>query len=84
MNILFAAVALATAQPAPAALVDHSQHSATQHAQHRQGQQAQHQGEHKCCVEVNGKMECRMMKGDGAQHQGEGGQQGHQGHGSSH
>ena len=81
MNILLAAVALATAQAAPAAPVDHSRHSAAQHAQYQQGQHAQHQGEHKCCTEVNGKMECQMMKRHGAQHQG---QQGHQGPGSSH
>ena len=84
MNILFAAVALATAQAAPAAPVDHSQHTPAQHAQHQQVQHAQHEGEHKCCKEVNGKMECQMMKGHGAQHQAQGGQEGHQGHGSSH
>ena len=82
MTFLFAAVAFAAAQTAPAP-VDHSQHTAAQHAQHQQGQQqgkhAQHQGEHKCCKEVNGKMECQMMKGHGAEKaQGE-----HKGH-SSH
>lgn len=80
MNILFAAVALASAQAAPTVPVDHSQHTTAQRAKHQQGQPVQH----KCCKEVNGKMECQMMKGHGAQHQGQGGPQGHEGHGSSH
>jgi uncharacterized protein involved in copper resistance len=81
MNILFAAVALATAQAAQPAPVDHSQHNAAQHAQHHDGQKGHHDGDHKCCSEVNGKMECQMMKGHGApeRQQGE-----HQGHGSGH
>jgi hypothetical protein len=33
---------------------------------------------------VNGKMECRMMNGHGAENHGQGGDAGHQGHGSSH
>ena len=78
MNIVFAAVALAAAQAAQPAPADHSQHSAAQHAQHQQGPKGQHDAEHKCCKEENGKMECQMMKGHGAQHQG------HQGHGSGH
>ena len=82
MNILFAAAAIAAAQTAPAP-VDHSQHNAAQHAQHQKGQQqgehAQHQGEHKCCKEVNGKMECQMMQGHGAE-KGQGKHQGHSGH----
>lgn len=82
MNILLAAAALVATQAAQPARTDHSQHSASQHAQHQQGQ---HQGDHKCCKEVNGKMECQMMKGHGAQHQGQSGQgnssqPGHQGH----
>lgn len=84
MNILIAAAALAAAQTTNSAPVDHSQHSPAQHAQHQHGQHAQHQGEHKCCKEVNGKMECQMMKGHGAQHQGHDGKQAHQGHGTSH
>lgn len=77
MNILLVAVAVAAAQGAPAAPVDHSQHSPAQHAQHQQGQSAKHDGEHKCCKEVNGKMECQMMKAHEAQHHGQGGHQGH-------
>ena len=69
--------AVQAAQPAP---VDHSQHSPAQHAQHQQGKAAGHSGEHKCCKEVNGKMECQMMKGHGGQHQGHGQQQGQSGH----
>lgn len=86
MNILIAVAAMAAAQTSPAAPVDHSQHSPAQHAQHQQatGDHAQHKGEHKCCKEVNGKMECQMMKGHGALHQGENAMQGHEGHGSSH
>ena len=84
MTFIFAVAAFAAAQAAPAAPVDHSQHNPAQHAQHQQGQHAQHQGEHKCCKEVNGKMECQMMKGHGAQHQDQGSHDGHQGHGSSH
>lgn len=86
MNILIAAVALAAAQTTNSAAVDHSQHSPAQHAQHQQAhaQHAQHQGEHKCCKEVNGKMECQMMKGHGAQHKGHESKQGHEGHGTSH
>jgi len=82
MTILLAAAALAAAQTAPAP-VDHSQHSPAQHAQHQQGQQqghAQHKGEHECCKEVNGKMECRMMKGHGAEKGQEDEHQGHSGH----
>lgn len=83
MNILFTALAFAAAQAAPAS-TDHSQHNAAQHAQHQQGQQqqvqhAQHKGEHKCCKEVNGKMECQMMKGHGTE-KGQGQHQGHSGH----
>lgn len=84
MTIFLAAVALATAQAASAAPIDHSRANAAQHAQHLQGQHAQSEGEHKCCTELNGKMECRMMKGHGAQNQGQPSHQGHQGHGSSH
>ena len=62
------AAALAAATPAaPAAPVDHSQHTPAQHAQHQKGE-----GEHKCCKEVNGKMECRMMKGHGSGKDGHG------------
>jgi hypothetical protein len=64
------AAALAAATPAaPAAPVDHSQHTPAQHAQHQHAQHQKGEGEHKCCKEVNGKMECRMMKGHGADHQ---------------
>lgn len=80
MNILIAALALAAA---PAAPVDHSQHSPAQHAQ-QQGQHAQHQqGKHEggsCCKEVNGKMECQMMKSHGGSKAGQGDVQGHSGH----
>lgn len=83
MTMLLAAVALAAAQSAPAASVDHSQHTPAQQAQHQQGQQqgqhAQHQGEHKCCKKVNGKMECQMMKGHGTE-KGQADHQGRSGH----
>lgn len=75
MNILLASILLAAAQ----APVDHSQHNPAQHAQHQQGQKG-HEGEHKCCKEVNGKMECQMMKGHAAPDQGKAG--GHAGHGA--
>ena len=85
MNMLFAAVAFAAAQAAQPAPADHSQHNAAQHAQHQQGQKGQHDGEHKCCKQVNGKMECQMMKDHEAQHHGKAGQgQDHEGHGSDH
>ena len=83
MNILFAAIALAAAQAAQPAPADHSQHNAAQPAKHQQGQKGQQDGEHKCCKQVNGKMECQMMKGHEAQHHGQAGQA-HQGHGSGH
>lgn len=81
MTIFHAIVAIAAAQAAPAPSADHSNHNNAQHAQHQQGQHAEHGGMHKCCTEVNGKMECKMMKGHKAEHQGD--QKGHQGHGSS-
>ena len=80
MNILIAAAALAAAQAAPAAPVDHKQHSPAEHAQHQQGEHQQHQGMHKCCKEVDGKMQCQMMQGHGGQHQGHGSDKGQQGH----
>ena len=80
MYVILSAVALATAQAAPAAPVDHKQHDAAAHARHGQERPAEHQGEHKCCEHVDGKMECRMMKGHGGQHGGGQADQGHQGH----
>ena len=83
MTMLFSAVAFAAAQAATAAPVDHSQHSAAQHAQHQQGQQqapgTRRAGEQDCCKQVDGKMECPMMKGDGAD-TAHGQHQGHSGH----
>lgn len=90
MTLFFAAAALAFAQAAPTAPVDHSSHSAAQHAQHMQhqkGQSGSHDGEHECCTTVDGKKECRMMKGHSATkqgHDGHEGHDGHKGHGSSH
>ncbi len=80
MTSLLAAVALAAAQAAPAAPVDHKQHSATQHAQHQQQGHGQHRGQHECCKKVDGKMVCTMMKGHGAQHPGPDGKGDHEGH----
>ena len=83
MSILIASLALAAA---PAAPVDHSQHSPAQQAQHQQqaAGHAQHkQGKHEggsCCAEVNGKMECQMMKGHGGGKAGQADGQGHSGH----
>lgn len=81
MNILIATLALAAAPAAPA---DHSQHSPAQHAQHQAGGHAQHQqGKHEggsCCKEVNGKMECQMMKEHGGHKGGQASDQGHSGH----
>lgn len=80
MNILFVAAAFAAAQAAPSAPVDHSQHNAAQHAQHQKGAEAKHDCE-KCCKEAKGKMECQMMKGDGAKKGAEADHhQGHSGH----
>lgn len=59
MDILVAAIASAAMQTAPAAPAAHAQHSPTQQAQSTQ----QQSHDHKCCKEVNGKMECQMMKG---------------------
>lgn len=86
MNLILAAAAFAAAQAAPAAPVDHSQHSPAEHAQHQQGQHAKHQAGHDCCKEVDGKTVCTMMQGHGGQHQGHGQKQAepsagaHQGH----
>lgn len=77
MEMLMTALALAAG--AQAATVDHSQHNASQHAQHQQAEKGKHEGEHKCCKEVNGKMECQMMKGHGAE-KGQAEHQGHSGH----
>ena len=81
MSILIAMAALAAQ---PAAPVDHKQHSAAEHAQHQAAGHAQHQqGKHEggpCCVEVDGKMECRMMKGHGGDKAGHAEGQGHSGH----
>lgn len=80
MSILIATLALAAASAAP---VDHKQHSPAQHAQ-QQGQHAQHQqGKHEggsCCAQVDGKMECQMMKAHGRDKAGQADGRGHSGH----
>ena len=84
ITALALATAAQTAQPAPAqphaqhmtgsGQMDHSKMDHANMAQHADG----------CCTKTaDGKMECRMMKGHGAQHQGQSGQA-HQGHGSGH
>lgn len=84
MSILIAMAALAAAPAAPA---DHKQHSPAEHAQHAQHSAAGHaqhqQGKHEgksCCAEVDGKMECQMMKGHGGDKAGHAEGQGHSGH----
>jgi hypothetical protein len=72
ITTLIAAALAAAAPAAPAAPVDHSQHTPAQHAQHQHAQHQGGEGEHKCCKEVNGKMECRMMKGHGSDKDGHG------------
>ena len=80
MSIIMTALALvASTQAATAVPVDHSQHNATQHAQHQQAEKGKHEGQHDCCKQVNGKMECQMMKGHGAE-KGQGEHQGHSRH----
>jgi len=86
MKTIIGAIALAIAVPAAAqtaptgAQPGHSQHQ--QHVQGQQpGQPGQPQGQHKsCCKQVNGKLECQMMKGHGSQQPGQGQPQGHSGH----
>lgn len=87
LTIITAVALAAAAQPASAAP------AANPHAQHGQTRQMDHSrmghstmGEHAdgCCTKTaDGKMDCRMMNGHGAQHQGQSGQA-HQGHGSAH
>lgn len=88
MFTIMTAVALAAAaQPATAAPATnpHAQHGQTgqmDHSKMDHSQMAQHADG--CCTKTaDGKMECRMMKGQGAQNQGQSGQA-HQGHGSGH
>ena len=84
MTTIIGAIALAIASPvgaqtAPAeAQAGHTQHQQQGQGQHQHGQPGHQQGQHQgCCKQVNGRMECQMMKGHGSQ---QGGQSPHQGH----
>ena len=87
LTIITALAVAAGAQPTSAATATnpHAQHGKTgqmDHSKMDQSNMAQHADG--CCTKTaDGKMECRMMKGHGAKHQGQPGQ-GHQGHGSGH
>lgn len=92
LTIMTALALAAAAQPASAAPVTnpHAQHGQTgqmdhskmDHSKMDHANMAQHADG--CCTKTaDGKMECRMMKGHGAQHQGQSGQA-HQGQGSGH
>jgi hypothetical protein len=87
LTIITALALAAAAQPASAATATnpHAQHGQTgqmDHSKMDHANMAQHADG--CCTKTaDGKMECRMMKGHGAKHQGQPGQ-GHQGHGSGH
>lgn len=85
LTIITAVALAAAAQPAPAAPATnpHAQHGQAgpmDHSKMDHANMAQHADG--CCTKTaDGKMECRMMKGHGAQHQRQSGQT-HQGHGS--
>lgn len=87
LTIITSLALAAAAQPASAAPVTnpHAQHGQTgqmDHSKMDHANMAQHADG--CCTKTaDGKMECRMMKGHGAQHQGPSGQA-QQGHGSGH
>jgi len=73
MKTIIGAIALAIAVPAAAQTAPTDAQAG--HSQHQQ------RGQHKsCCKQVNGKMECQMMKGHGSQQPGQGQPQGHSGH----
>ena len=87
MKTIIGAIALVIAAPvaaqtAPAgAQGGHAQHQQQGQMQHGQMDHSRMQhgqpGQHGCCKQVNGRMECPMMKGHGGQ---QGGQSQHQGH----
>lgn len=85
LTIITALALAAAAQPAsaaPAAANPHAQHGQMDHSKMGHANMAQHADG--CCTKTaDEKMECRMMKGHGTQHQGQSGQA-HQGHGSGH
>ena len=81
LALLIAAPVTAQTAPAADAQAGHSQHHQQGQAGHQHGHSGQQQGQHKeCCKQVNGRMECQMMKGHGSQHGGHSQHQGHSGH----
>jgi len=63
MNILVAAIILTAAQAAPNTAGGHS-HGSTHPPCHSENSgHSKAQPERKCCIEVDGRMECQMMKG---------------------
>lgn len=81
LTIITALALAAAAQPATAAPAANP-HGQASHSKMDHSKMAQH-ADGCCAKSADGKMECRMMKGHGAQHQGQPGQA-HQGHGSGH
>lgn len=84
ITLLTALAVAAAAQPAqPAPANPHAQHNMTSGQMHQSAmghsEMAQH-GAGCCAKTADGKMECRVMQGNGAAHGSQSQQQGHSGH----